>query len=38
MNAIYQEIANLMVKLKPCVALTGAGLSGILEEIKRIVR
>ncbi len=27
MNAIYQEIANLMVKLKPCVALTGAGIS-----------
>jgi len=27
MDAIYQEIANLMVKLKPCVALTGAGIS-----------
>jgi NAD-dependent deacetylase len=27
MNAICQEIANLMVKLKPCVALTGAGIS-----------
>jgi NAD-dependent deacetylase len=27
MDAIYQEIANLMVNLKPCVALTGAGIS-----------
>ena len=27
MDAIYQEIAGLMVKLKPCVALTGAGIS-----------
>ena len=27
MDAIYQKIANLMVKLKPCVALTGAGIS-----------
>lgn len=27
MDAVYKEIAELMVALKPCVALTGAGIS-----------
>ena len=27
MDAVYKEIAELMVDLKPCVALTGAGIS-----------
>jgi len=27
MDTVYQAIANLMVDLKPCVALTGAGIS-----------
>ena len=27
MDSLYKEVAELLVDLKPCVALTGAGIS-----------
>jgi NAD-dependent SIR2 family protein deacetylase len=36
MTSVYEKVAGLMVDLKRCVALTGAGLSNILEEVRRM--